>query len=135
MAKRDKQQKRPPVDSPPMASAAVEKIEEFAGDVGQLVGQARGKAENWLAQRQSIVKNLVELRDTASRLLTDLGHQAHEQLAKVTGAPRKAGRQKKTSVVPTPAETRKRVMSPESRHRASDEQKAHRASLNAKSRR
>ena len=44
------------------------------GRPGQAAGQARGKAENWLDQRKTIVTNLVELRDTASKLLADLGH-------------------------------------------------------------
>jgi hypothetical protein len=51
-------------------------IEGFAEDLGSLLGTAQGKAESWLAQRKEIVKNLTQLRDTASRLLVDMGHQA-----------------------------------------------------------
>src|SRR3954471_3326749 len=67
------------------------KLEEFAEDLGRLLGTARGKAENWLNQREAIVKNLTDLRDTASKLLTDLGHQAQEAVPtfRRRGRPRK----------------------------------------------
>jgi hypothetical protein len=48
----------------------------FAEDLGRLLGQARNKAEGWLGQRQAIVKQLTQLRDEASSLLNQLGHQA-----------------------------------------------------------
>jgi len=59
-------------------SAAEHKIEEFAEDLGKMLGTARAKAEGWLGQRQVIVKNLTELRDTATKLLADLGHEAQD---------------------------------------------------------
>ena len=68
-------------------SATEHKIEDFAEDLGKMLGRARAKAEGWLGQRQAIVKNLVELRDTASRLLADLGHEAE----RVVRRGRKAG--------------------------------------------
>ena len=41
------------------AKAATEsKIEEFAKDLGQLLGNARAKAESWLGQRHAVVKHL-----------------------------------------------------------------------------
>ena len=55
---------------------AEQKIGDFAEDLGKMLGTARAKAEGWLGQRQAIVKNLTELRDTASQLLSELGHQA-----------------------------------------------------------
>ncbi len=58
------------------ASGTEDKIEDFAEDLGKMLGRARAKAEGWLGQRQAIVKNLVDLRDTASRLLADLGHNS-----------------------------------------------------------
>jgi hypothetical protein len=48
----------------------------FAEDLGRLLGQARNKADSWLGQRQAIVKQLTQLRDEASSLLNQLGHQA-----------------------------------------------------------
>jgi hypothetical protein len=52
------------------------RIEGFAEDLGKMLGTARAKAEGWIGQRQTIVKSLTELRDTATKLLTDLGHEA-----------------------------------------------------------
>lgn len=51
-------------------------IEGFAEDLGKMLGTARTKAEGWLGQRQAIVKNLTALRDEATKLLSDLGHEA-----------------------------------------------------------
>jgi hypothetical protein len=48
----------------------------FTEDLGRLLGQARNKADSWLGQRQAIVKQLTQLRDEASSLLNQLGHQA-----------------------------------------------------------
>ena len=59
-----------------LGKSAEARIEGFAEDLGNLLGTARAKAENWMGQRQTIVKNLTELRDTATKLLSDLGHQA-----------------------------------------------------------
>src|SRR2546423_1875623 len=47
-----------------------------AEGLGRLLGQARKKAEGWAGQRQGIVKQLTQLRDEASGLLNQLGHQA-----------------------------------------------------------
>jgi hypothetical protein len=58
------------------ASSRGHKIEEFAEDLGRILGTARSKAEGWLGQRQAIVKQLTQLRDEASKLLTQLGHGA-----------------------------------------------------------
>src|SRR6478672_12134699 len=52
------------------------KLEEFAEDLGRILGTARAKADSWLGQRQAIVKQLTQLRDEASSLLNQLGHQA-----------------------------------------------------------
>jgi len=129
MAKRQREE----IKQLPAAPAAAVKIEEFAEDLGRLLGQARGKAENWLDQRNTIVKNLTELRDTATKLLADLGHQAQNQVAKVTG--KRRGRPPGTrKAAPTPIETAKRVLSPEARQRISDAQKARWASVKAKTR-
>src|SRR6185295_11091377 len=64
------------------------KIEDFAEDLGKMLGSARAKAEGWLGQRQAIVENLTELRNTASQLLSDLGQKAE----RVVRRGRKAGR-------------------------------------------
>jgi hypothetical protein len=58
------------------ASSKGHKIEEFAEDLGRMLGTARSKAEGWLGQRQAIVKQLTLLRDEATNLLNQLGHEA-----------------------------------------------------------
>jgi hypothetical protein len=58
------------------------KIEDFAEELGQLLGRAQAKAEGWLGQRTQIAKSLEGIRDTASKLLTDLGHQAQRIVRK-----------------------------------------------------
>ncbi len=58
------------------ASSTDERIEAFAEDLGRVLGTARAKADSWLGQRQAIVKQLTQLRDEASALLNQLGHQA-----------------------------------------------------------
>ena len=65
-----------------------QKIEDFAEDLGKMLGSARAKAEGWLGQRQAIVRNLTELRDTASQLLSELGQKAERAVRRG----RKAGR-------------------------------------------
>jgi len=57
-------------------AATEHKIEDFAEDLGRMLGQARNKAEGWLSQRDAIVKNLTQLRDEATKLLAQLGHEA-----------------------------------------------------------
>jgi hypothetical protein len=97
------------------------KIEGFAEDLGRMLGRARGKAEGWLGQRQAIVKNLTELRDTATKLLTDLGHEADRFVRRG----RKPGRPAESGV------RRKRTMSAAARKRISDAQKERWAKLKA----
>ena len=51
-------------------------LEGFAEDLGRLLGNAAAKADKWMTQRQAIVKQLTDVRDTASKLLGDLGQLA-----------------------------------------------------------
>jgi hypothetical protein len=52
------------------------KVEDFAEDLGRLLGSTQAKAQGWMSQRQAIAKRLAEIRDMASELLADLGHGA-----------------------------------------------------------
>jgi hypothetical protein len=49
------------------------KVEEFAEELGRLLGTAEAKAKGWLRQRQQITKTLEGIRDTANNLLAELG--------------------------------------------------------------
>jgi hypothetical protein len=56
----------------PTVDGATSRIEEFAEDLGRLLGTARAKAESWLGQRQNVAKQLEQIRDTAAGLLNQL---------------------------------------------------------------
>jgi hypothetical protein len=86
-----------------------------------MLGHARNKAESWLGQRQAIVKNLTDLRDTATKLLSDLGHEAE----RVVRRGRKPGRPAGSGV------KKKRTMSAAARKRISDAQKKRWAKVKA----
>ena len=74
MAKKTRARKSESVPAGVLLAAKAEgKLEEFAEDLGKLLGQAQNKAENWLGQRKAIAANLIGLRDTATRLLSQLG--------------------------------------------------------------
>ena len=49
------------------------KIEDWAEDLGRLLGTAKARAEGWIGQRQNVAKQLEQIRDTATSLLTQLG--------------------------------------------------------------
>ncbi len=109
------------------ATSTEHKIEEFAEDLGGLLGTARAKAESWLGERQEIVKHLSEIRDTATKLLSDLGHHAQE----VVHRGRPPGSQNNSAPVvhkirglAATAGRKKRTMSAEARARISAAQKA-----------
>ena len=48
-------------------------IDRFAEDLGSILGTAQAKADSWLGQRQNIAKQLTQIRDEASSLLSKLG--------------------------------------------------------------
>jgi ABC-type transporter Mla subunit MlaD len=81
-------------------SQTSERIEAFAEDLGRLLGTARAKADSWISQREQITKQLADIRDTASKLLTDLGHQAQSAVRRGAGS--------KTSYAPAPVSRRRR---------------------------
>ena len=78
-----------------------ERIEAFAEDLGRLLGTARAKADHWMSQREQIAKQLADIRDTASKLLTDLGHQAQSAI-------RRRGASTKNTYAPAPVSRRRR---------------------------
>jgi hypothetical protein len=108
--------------------SAESKIEDFAEDLGRLLGTAQSKAESWLGQRKAIAEQLTNLRDTASQLLEQLGMGSA-----AAGAKRRPGRPKNATAgegefAPAPVSKRqrrkKRTMSPEARERIAAAQRA-----------
>lgn len=115
------------------AGAAEHKIEEFAEDLGRLLGQAQNKAEGWLNQRQVIVKHLEGVRDTASHLLSQLGHEA-QRAAHLGRAARNAVTRRGPGRPKGSGTRKRRTMSAEARKAISDAQKARWAKLRASGR-
>jgi hypothetical protein len=103
------------------------KIEDFAEELGTLLGNAQAKAEGWLSQRTQIAKSLEGIRDTASKLLSDLGHQAQ----RVARRGRLAGRKIPLKREPTATVPKRRKMSAAARARISAAQKARWAKVRA----
>jgi hypothetical protein len=69
-------------------------IEGFAEDLGRLLGTAQAKAQGWLGQRQTIVKQLQQIRTTATALLAELGggeggRRGRAVIVAVSGTPRR----------------------------------------------
>ena len=104
--------------------ATASAMEGFAEDLGRLLGTARAKAEGWLGQRQTVAKQLQQIRDTATGLLNQL-----------TGVPerRRSGRAKTPQpVVPMgtlPEKRPRRKLSAKARKAISDAQKKRWAKL------
>jgi hypothetical protein len=104
-------------------SATEQKIEDFAEELGRLLGSARAKADSWLGQRQQIAKTLEGIRDTATSLLSRLGHQA-QAVVKRRGRPA-ATAASTADVAPAPLSKKKRrKMSAAARKKISEAQKA-----------
>jgi len=76
------------------------KIEEFAADLGHVLGIAQNKAESWLEQRGRIAEQLTTVRDTANKLLAQLTGATTRAAGVGRGRPRgsknKAGKKKRT---------------------------------------
>jgi ABC-type transporter Mla subunit MlaD len=52
------------------------RLDNFAAQLGNLLGTAEKRARTWIGQRQQIAKSLANIRDTANSLLSELGHDA-----------------------------------------------------------
>jgi hypothetical protein len=104
------------------------KIDDFAEELGKLLGTAKAKAEGWLGQRTQIAKSLERIRDTASKLLSDLGHQAQRiaRKGRAVGAARRSPVQRSASGSPP---LKRRKMSAAARAKISAAQKARWARL------
>jgi hypothetical protein len=101
-------------------------VEGFAEDLGRLLGTARAKADRWLGQRQAIVKQLTGLRDEATSLLNQLGHEAAAagRRGRHAASTVVAGLQKRGPGRPKGSGKKKRTMSAKARAAISAAQKA-----------
>jgi hypothetical protein len=101
------------------------RIERFGEDLGRLLGTAQAKAKHWLGQRQEIVKHLSDIRDTASRLLADLGSGRR-------GGGGRRGRALTSEAAMGPVRRKRRRLSAAARKAISDAQKRRWAAVRAK---
>jgi hypothetical protein len=115
--------------------SAEEKIEEFAEDLGRLLGSARAKAEGWIGQRRAITKHLEDIRDTASGLLSQLtGRGSAAGAGRRRGRPagsRTAASGRRGPGRPAGSGVKKRTMSAEARARIAAAQRARWAKIRA----
>jgi hypothetical protein len=96
-------------------------VEEFAEDLGRLLGTARAKADSWLSQRQAIADHLTQVRDTATHLLQQLGVSAAPAVSPAPAAPARRGpRPPKAEAAPR----KRRTMSAEARAKIAAAQRA-----------
>jgi hypothetical protein len=100
------------------------RAEAFAEDLGRLLGTARAKADSWLNQRQEIVKHLTGIRDTASRLLTQLGHESQRAVKRGRAAFQAAADGSDRSIIIVGGKKKRRRMSKAARAKISAAQKA-----------
>ena len=110
-----------------IVAATGHKVEEFVSDLTAMMGNARTKAEGWIGQRKDIVKHLTELRDTATQLLKDLGHEA--RVAAVAGTAVVMGRRRGRP--PASIKRKRPALSAEARAKISAAQKRRWAKVKA----
>jgi hypothetical protein len=108
-----------------VAQSAEQKLEDFAEDLGRLLGTARVKAEGWLDQRKAIAAHLTGLRDTANQLLAQLGvGTGTSSSGRRPGRPRKPTADDGTSSVAVSRKRKRRTMSAEARAKIAAAQRA-----------
>jgi hypothetical protein len=118
------------------SSAQESKLEGFAEDLGRLLGEAQNKAAGWLGQRKAIAEHLVGVRDTATRLLAQLGIDT-PAAQKRRGRPAGSGAAKRgpgrpaTAASDTKAMPKRRTISAAGRARIAAAQRARWAKLKA----
>jgi hypothetical protein len=114
-------------DAEPIIPPTIDrKVEEFADDLGRLLGKARAKADSWLSQRQALVDHLTELRDTATHLLRqfEVG-AAVAQRRQSPGIHRRGPRrQPKAAATIDAAPRKRRTLSAEAREKIAAAQRA-----------
>jgi hypothetical protein len=99
--------------------SAESRLEEFAEDLGRLLGTAKAKADSWLEQRQSIATQLSAISETASDLL----HQLTGGRANTVGRRGRAGSRKRHPGRPKGSGRKRRRMSAEARARIAEAQR------------
>jgi hypothetical protein len=110
------------------------KVEAFAEDLGHILGTARAKADSWLNQRQEIVKHLTGIRDTASNLLTQLGHKSQRAMKRGRAAYQAAADGSSKAIIIFAGKKKRRRMSKAARAKIAAAQRARWARMKARAR-
>jgi len=63
-------------------------VVNFAEDLGRILGTAQRKAEDWMNQRQAITEQLTQIRDTATKYLSQLAGGTNGAGIRRRGRPR-----------------------------------------------
>jgi hypothetical protein len=114
--------------------------ENFAEDLGKLLGTAQAKATSWLDQRKSIADQLTQIRDTANDYLQRLSGEAASVAAAVRrgarrgrppGSKNKVAGARKGKPGRPPGSGKKKGMSKAGREAVSRAQKARWAKIRA----
>jgi hypothetical protein len=95
--------KAKPASVEDVVSVDESKLEAFAEDIGRLLGAARNRAEGWLSQRDTIIKDLTQLRDAADEYLSKLtgsreGRRSRAQEGGDSPAPRRSSQRRKRNL-------------------------------------
>ena len=72
-------------------------IGDYAEDLGTFLGNVEANVKDWSAERNQIGERLLHIRDSATRLLTELGHQFEEGRKKGAKRGRPAGKKRAKS--------------------------------------
>jgi hypothetical protein len=108
--------------------SAESKLEDFAEDLGRLLGSAQAKAEGWISQRKAITEQLTLIRNAAQKWISELsGGTDGAGLRRGPGrrGPRMPVGTSARATAPTQKDLRKkRTISPEGRERIAAAQRA-----------
>ena len=98
-------------------------VEQFAEEIGRLLGTAERTVEEWLEQRQAVTQRLTAIRDTANQLLSRLASESGAAAdTPSSGRPPRQARRRPGR--PAGSGKKKRTMSPEARERIAAAQRA-----------
>ena len=109
--------------------ATESKLDDFAEELGKLLGSAEAKAKSWLGQRQQISKSLEGIRDSATALLAQLSGQTQPR------ASRSRGRVLSRTQRGGPGRPKRRKISAEGRARIAAAQRARWAKIRSEKKR
>jgi hypothetical protein len=116
---------------PQSQSAAERQIVNIAEGLGTFLGEAEAQWNAWRGERERIVKSLTEIRDRATRLLSDVGGAVQNGAAQLRRRGRPVGSKNTPKTRPAKRGKKKGGLSPEGRAAIVAAQKARWAAIKA----